>query len=903
MVWTYFRITGYIGIEDGLGLDTLVIPFNKCKNNICVIVGKNGSGKSTLQSALSPLPDPSTCFTQGKTAEKEGILQLQDGTQYHFLIVSAVDINGNRKQTKAFIQKNGEELNSNGNISSYKEIIDTEFDMDPNFMTLTRLSSDDRGLADKKPAERKKYVSAIVSCLETYNGINKALVKKSSIFRSHINSLSSKISTIGDLDSARMNLQALDGRMVSLQKYMSDTQAEIARCQSKVDIIDKDGKIQDEYTNIANSVDEINKAIENINSSIRYRMEKLKLDKVDSVDAEIESCRQSISMHNADISSLSAKITDIVSSSDDMSRSIRMKQQKVESMKADFDFDNLIERLEEYTAIVDKQESILKSCGLYGADISKEEYLMIFNKMVQYRDIIFYSIYEHKDDYIIAAVQYVRSATIEEDINALTSKMKSLKSSMDESEKERAKYEGMLGSIDVLKKRPDKCKIDSCAFISKALEEVAQDPAGKIAAIDASIKQYSKDISDTEIAITKLAEIKSIHDEIVNISLDAESNKNILSKFKESYIFLDLNEFLERIENHNSFNEILDCDKYVSLADSIDGYNRNKSVLKDLLAQKEIHDSKNSIMEEIIKEIEELQIKLSDSDKKIEEYNRSISFNRGLVKDLESRQTQLEELSIQVHYLEEKKAEKGELKRRFMEIKENISNIKDSVDKLNRLRGDYDKAAMELEPLKDNRDSLAYAINRAEEYNAELQEYQAKFNTVETLKKYSSPTSGIQTLYMSLYMNKTLQLANELLQYLFGGYLELMPYVINGEEFRIPVKHGNGMISDDISSCSTAQICMISMVTTISLSLQSSGIFNIFRFDEIDGGLDTENRMMFFDILKRMCAELGIQQMIAISHAIESNLVGVDIIKLAIPGNAEYDLAGANVIYDYAHNS
>ena len=60
-------------------------------------------------------------------------------------------MNGNRKQTKAFIQKNGEELNSNGNISSYKEIVEAEFDMDPNFMTLTRLSSDDRGLADKKP--------------------------------------------------------------------------------------------------------------------------------------------------------------------------------------------------------------------------------------------------------------------------------------------------------------------------------------------------------------------------------------------------------------------------------------------------------------------------------------------------------------------------------------------------------------------------------------------------------------------------------------------------------------------------------------------------------------------------------------------------------------------------------
>ena len=901
MVWKYFRITGYVGIEDGLGLETLVIPFDKCRNNICIIVGKNGSGKSTLESALSPLPDNSSCYTPGKEAIKEGILVLPDYTEYHFFIISAVDANGNRKQTKAFIKKNGEELNTNGNISSYKEIVESEFDMDPNFMTLTRLSSDDRGLADKRPAERKKYVSGIVSCLETYNGINKALVKKSSIFRSHINSLSSKIGSIGDLDSARMNLQALDGRIISLQNYINDTQAEISKCQSKVELIDKDGKIQDEYTEIANSVEDINKEIDNIMSSIRYRTNKMNFD-ISTLDSEMAKCNESIANANSEISSLNAKISDLTISAGDMAESIRLKQQRVESMKTDFDYDNLIAKLNEYTSIVEKQENILKSCGLYGVDISKEEYLMIFNKMKSYRDCIFNIIYEYEADDIVMAIKYIREGGLEEQQEENNKTRSIIAADIDALHEKKIKYTAMLESLEILKKRPAECNIDSCAFISKALEESAQNPLEKIAEIDEKLNALVNAKADMEVNIVMLEMVKKSRDSINSIASDAQANASILSKFHESYIFLDANEFLKRLENHNSFNEIEDCDKYIALADSIDGYNRNKSVLNDLLAQKKIHDSKNSIIEELVGEITELQSKLSESDKKIEEYNNSLSFNTGLLRDLESRKTQLEDLSAQVQRCNEKNTEKAELRRRFSEIKENIASIKDSVDKLNRYRGDYDRAIAEMEPLKDNRDQLAYAIKRAEEYDAELKEYQDKFNTVETLKKYSSPTSGIQTIYMSLYMNKTLQLANELLQYLFNGYLELMPYVINEDEFRIPVRHGNGMISDDISSCSTAQICMISMVVTISLSLQSSGIFNIFRFDEIDGGLDTENRTMFFDILKRMCAELGVQQMIAISHSIESNLNGVDLIKLAVPSNAEYDLSGANVIYEYGRN-
>ena len=47
-------MTGYVGIEDGLGLYTLEIPFYKCKNNICILVGANGSGKTSILSELHP---------------------------------------------------------------------------------------------------------------------------------------------------------------------------------------------------------------------------------------------------------------------------------------------------------------------------------------------------------------------------------------------------------------------------------------------------------------------------------------------------------------------------------------------------------------------------------------------------------------------------------------------------------------------------------------------------------------------------------------------------------------------------------------------------------------------------------------------------------------------------------
>jgi hypothetical protein len=170
---------------------------------------------------------------------------------------------------------------------------------------------------------------------------------------------------------------------------------------------------------------------------------------------------------------------------------------------------------------------------------------------------------------------------------------------------------------------------------------------------------------------------------------------------------------------------------------------------------------------------------------------------------------------------------------------------------------------------------------------------------IETLKKYCSPTAGgIQTIFMQIYMNKTLDLANQVLSMLFGGEYKLLEFVINQNEFRIPFI-GNGLPVDDVSSGSTSQICIMGMVINLVLLHQASTKFNIARLDEIDGGLDHRNRFEFVNTLYRTMPILNIDQLFIISHSLEEDTSAVDIIKLKSYSDFEDTVQLGNVIWDY----
>ena len=202
-----------------------------------------------------------------------------------------------------------------------------------------------------------------------------------------------------------------------------------------------------------------------------------------------------------------------------------------------------------------------------------------------------------------------------------------------------------------------------------------------------------------------------------------------------------------------------------------------------------------------------------------------------------------------------------------------------------------------MDPLQAEKDAINYSLTSILQYTQELADYQEKYNVINVLKKYSSPTTGIQTVFMDMYLSKTLSMANELLSLMFEGNYKLLPYVINEAEFRLPFV-GNGLPVDDVSHGSNSQKCIIGTIMNLVLLFQASTHFNIVMLDEVDESLDNFNRCEFINILYKLIELLGIGQMIMISHNIlESDFSNLDIISLA-----KYDtderLSG-NVIFDY----
>ena len=133
---------------------------------------------------------------------------------------------------------------------------------------------------------------------------------------------------------------------------------------------------------------------------------------------------------------------------------------------------------------------------------------------------------------------------------------------------------------------------------------------------------------------------------------------------------------------------------------------------------------------------------------------------------------------------------------------------------------------------------------------------------------------------------------------MFNGNYSIIEYVIHEDEFRIPFI-GNGLPVDDISSGSTSQVCIMSMIINLVLANISSSKYNIISLDEIDGGLDHENRYLFVEVLQKICNILDIGQLFIISHSVESALNNVDVVLLS--DNQEYkdQFANANIIYQF----
>ena len=886
------KFTNYIGFYNGMGLYEMDIDFTRCQNKMILITGKNGSGKSTLMSSLNPFPDSSSSYIPNKDAKKELVL-FHEGDTYNIQIYSPADANGKRKTTKAYIQKNGLELNENGNIQSYKDIIFSEFELDSNFISLSRMSSTDRGLGDKTPAERKKFVSNIIDNLEIYNDIYKTLNKKSLIYKSHVNTIHTKIQNIGNKDALENRLLNLTNREKQINSKILELNNNIVAIQVKNSLDEEDAK---RYQNAIDEESKLKIELDLSSSQLDMYENKTKVYRND-IENVYGNNKILISTYRSKVEELTAIWKINYNRMNSLSEDILNLEAEISNSTIDSDISN------RYKINNDNIKDLLKELSVYNVPDDSNLIIPITNFSI-FCDKFDTMISDFYDGLSTDDIDIIINKHNKTYIDSIKNQRDDINNTIDNLQIESIRLQTELEILSVLDNRPKNCKIDSCPLIADAIKTkkaLKYNPKEKIDEYDAKILELigtKKELEDILAKLDSLAYkkmkldniIEHLYENIICIRLfypELEDINNFYSmilnlnqfyKLREHKEVIDSLNLLKLLESERHNNELLKIE-YDSYNNNIKLINSSNNRLKSLKAEQEPLLKETTDMKKEIDNLNSTIEKLSSIINKQSEYIEEYTKYNNILSDYNRAKSILDEY--------DKKSSKA------LEQLKDIEIFKSDIDRLN----------SELGPISSEISNIKGMLTMLDSYYREINEYKASYNTIECLKKYCNPTGGgIQTLFMQLYMTKTKELANQVLSMLFGGGYTILDFIINSNEFRIPFV-GEGLPVDDISSGSGAQVSMMSMIINLVLLHQASTKFNIAQLDEVGANLDEYNNSQFTTVLFYCMDILNIDQLFMISHSAETDNTHADIIRLKGYDNYENSIQSGNIIWDYSKDA
>lgn len=899
------RLTNYIGIYNGLGLYEINIDMRLCRNRIIIIRGDNGSGKSTLMKALSLFPDPNDSFIPGMPAQK--VIELEDGqTLYRLVFVHGIKSNGDREVTKAYITKTFcdtvVELNENGNVSSFKDILYSELQLDANFAALSQLSNEDRGLADKKPAERKRFVNSIISSLETYNAIYKTLNKTSSNYKSMLQSVVAKLSVLGDEKVLTSDLDSVESQINQIQDMRDQSVVSLAKMDSTIVLLDPDGSIQLINSKLLSEIGLLNTEIAKITSIVDGMISANNIQ-----TTNFEAGRQRIidKKNSCIISNQIDKNTveSLLRQKEAEATTLNEKAQRLNALQSGHSYESLLETKRACEARIDAIESEFKAAGVEDiSSISKEEYILAITLIGDLRESI--SSFKSYTDFetLSYVVSYYLSNGKLPDmyrfdiIEDLSSKKQSLEKTISDAQSEIFTLDSEQGLIDKLSKRPSNCSDDSCPFIVEAVQLVGKDPNNRRKTLSVLIEH-----SETELASvnSKLSQYTKINDAISKFGAIVRSLDKSMFLFKKVIPSIQsTTEIVDSIINGDNCSSYMDSlYSRIDLANQIDVYKNEVALLTECNAEIRVYESKAEAIESLLKDINAINASLNGIEDKITSINSKIISTEKSIAVLQESESVYDALIDKKSKLDKLNQQLADANARLDANNKKMSDINVCLEKSKALKADIAKYAASLAPLIKSRDKLVHSVQMMQEYKSEKERLTEGYEYIEVIKRYSSPTTGIQLVFMNLYMGKVISLANELLSLLFNGQYVIQPFVINESEFRIPCL-GSGYLNDDISSMSSSQIGMISMILSFALLHHSSTKYNIIKLDEIDGPLDYNNRVFFMDVLNNIMNIMHTEQCIMISHNSELQVDNCDVILLKHDiDNTDY--RRGNIIWSY----
>lgn len=897
----YFRLKGYIKVLNGMGLDEITIDMSNFKNRIILIQGENGCAKSTIIDAMNPSVDSSDSYRTDVFIDENGNRQIieypaekeihyvrnyPNGTQDYFkiLIISGVDNSRTKRLvSKAYISKNGQELNPNGNVSSFKEIRDSLMGIDPIYLDLSSISSEHRGIVDMIPSDRRKYMAAYIGSLDTYNEIFKQISKKANSLKSYMNTINAKLSEFGNENELRLKLAQLNDQKKKLNSDRDKLIKDLSEAETTVRLIDPDNKMQDLYQSISDRLGVLVSGLRQIDNNLMQEYTKLKISPenqnigyIISFKADIEN---QLDFHKKSLDEKKTRISVLMALNESTANSINQDKNTYAGIESNMIQNNLASSIEDITSkiesysgyISDEDMKILDSVSALDLGNLKKALDNFINTLGVIQDagteaeicasIDLYSQYDHRS---INRVQ----TWLQEKRDGITMRSMDVNNLSDQCKQ---MSEDLKEINEMANTRPSECTIDTCPYIAKYIatkDKVSQakidDLVGRIAVLES---QNNLD----KIEVMSLERKGNILQLLDDAMIQIKSCINIIEKIESLNNIFSGNRVYDLIKNHYAFTEfnivgdlIEKANIYVILKGLID---QRKSMEADY----KIYQNNKSMMDKLDASIKENEKLYEERESELKELNKNCTFTSGLIETLKAQIETIDSIIQLSQSKSQMDQDKISLKQEFDSVKDKIKIVKEKVDSLNEIKNSISILEENIGPINDTITRLNYSLASIVDYQQEYADSADRYEKISFIRNACNPGNGlgIQSEYIKRYMNDVIIDCNQMLGYMFNGSIRLEVPVINEKQFSIPFIGPNGIIVPDISNGSTAQKCMIGLVFSCVAMMKSSTTYNIPRFDEIDGGLDQQNRVMFINVLNSILNFMGSEQCIICSHNME----------------------------------
>lgn len=852
----YICLENFKNINTGLKAKRIEIDFSKRENTICLITGPNGMGKTSLLSCLTPFA------TLGNLDIRENNQLIMDHVPGYkrIIIINGPDtidiehfysVNKDSHSVKSYFKLNGNELNPNGNVTSFKSIVSDVLHIDMDYLKLIRLGDNVTNLIRLKGTERKNFMSKMLPSVDNYLKHYKKVsadVRDLKVVMSHIIDKMNKLN-IEDKEKQKQRIEELKDGISYYEKEIEKIVESIHKLSFEINSLNLPEDYKEELRKLKKKESRYRLALEDENA---------KIENVERFRKELKEKEEKLQYQYASDEFLSKEIDRLMKDQDNLEQELMLK---IRDLDVEIKNANL-NSLEDYLM------SLLKK--------DKEDPFEGLPFIIQFKP-------EELDEFVINLknIQRELNVTYEFGREPIRDVMKLMDDKINVGEFVTAR----LLSIENKKERSNKTYLDT--LIDK-YEKVK---------IDCEVSCPYKDLFHD---VMKVKDLKPVTDapksaeyyQIMNIVHD--NIIAIIEEFKQNQLFIQKlpDEYQAMFLKKRVFKRICDCEciydekKINELMSIIGEYNIY------LKRQKEIEEvrhkiddiKKNSKIPYLKEEIASIKEK---NEKIKEEREEKISLSEDNRENEKRLKEEIESLETTISAVES-----------YGEIFQLMKEMEEKVQKKETLSSEKEKEEKLRETLEQKKAFLMNETNRSEnnyqEYlslEKELKSCKEMYDDYVILQSALSTKEGVPLLHIKMYLKDTKEIANDLLAIAYheDDIIQLDDFEITGDSFKIPYIK-NGITIPDISYASQGEQSFLNMAISFALSIQNLTEYNIPLLDEVDATFDQLKREKAIAVIEKQNEIIQCEQAFVISHNNMYDQYPVDLIDFSDLTNSIFDI-------------